>query len=831
VALPMAQPHTNLDYASVELSLRAPRVAVLVEVDSEEWMFTARIAIRQSTLTWGGAGFVLVPHRGGKIDPFLLQAVRAYDPDYVATSARTAAQQDFASPGTLVITGSDGDPLAGPEVAEVLKRVGEREVFHGVSDDARDVVVAACSPHRMLDDVDDPGSAWDVDYAALGDDQPSGMGLTPTTAVPKYAEVPCLAAHPGWGGALGLLAAAKVGALQRPEPGANAEPAKELAVEVASWLQGYSQSAPSALSALIYSPSGVGLSMLPQDLGWAWTNSRRGLIEVSTGSTRVSPAFLVVGDSPEDFALWMILDRLYGRATWLHSDWFGAAHSGRQAHLTALHRKQSSARNGFRVCSVSEPEASREAVAEELRTAYDSAVRRPDETRRNRISAEPLEWPTRGMLTLAAREYFSLDLPMPVTKDDNGGVALAAKPPALSMVQAGTQSASEMSWQVDATIEGSSMPTGRGLGGHHLCAPGQDPMHTWIRSSRSGITWHARRYDFVLGGVAADQQVARPKIRALGLADWTAAMAQQRGFAVQYSSAGLRARVLEALWGDRGTMLADFAGPWGRVFERFGPVGAPGNKGSSDKFAPGDGAVIAGHGALMTFAGIARSWPIGTDIGDVRSHVDRLVGARVLRRGLALICSECHKAAFKSLDDLGQSNTCSRCSAVTELTKAAWKTPVEEPLWFYDLHPVARELVQDHGDTSLVAAQRLSLESSAFVDVAEMELVRDGKPVAEADLLAHADGELVTGEVKTGNELHANTAGRKAAAYKRVLWADVTRADRILLATTQATWAPSSIEAMRNTMGRHPWAPGHHPRLSALTGLGTAQCKQTEVEW
>jgi hypothetical protein len=112
-----------------------------------------------------------------------------------------------------------------------------------------------------------------------------------------------------------------------------------------------------------------------------------------------------------------------------------------------------------------------------------------------------------------------------------------------------------------------------------------------------------------------------------------------------------------------------------------------------------------------------------------------------------------------------------------------------------------------------------------------MELVRDGKPVAEADLLAHADGELVTGEVKTGNELHANTAGRKAAAYKRVLWADVTRADRILLATTQATWAPSSIEAMRNTMGRHPWAPGHHPRLSALTGLGTAQCKQTEVEW
>ena len=203
----------------------------------------------------------------------------------------------------------------------------------------------------------------------------------------------------------------------------------------------------------------------------------------------------------------------------------------------------------------------------------------------------------------------------------------------------------------------------------------------------------------------------------------------------------------------------------------------------------------------------------------------------MLRRGLALICSECHKAAFKALDDLGQSNTCTRCSAVTELTKAAWKTPVDEPLWFYDLHPVARELVHDNGDAALVAAQRIRINSRSFVDVAEMELVSNGKPVAETDLLAHADGEIVTGEVKTGNELHASGAGRKDAAYKRALWADVARADRILLATSQKTWVPSSIEAMKVAMGKYAWTPGHRPRLSLVTGLGTAQAEQVDVEW
>lgn len=170
-----------------------------------------------------------------------------------------------------------------------------------------------------------------------------------------------------------------------------------------------------------------------------------------------------------------------------------------------------------------------------------------------------------------------------------------------------------------------------------------------------------------------------------------------------------------------------------------------------------------------------------------------------------------------------------RCSATTELTQAAWKTPADEPMWFYDLHPVARELVQDHGDAPLVVAH--GLLSSGFSDVAEMELVKNGKPVAESDLIVHTGGRLYTGEVKTSNELHHVKAERRRAAQKRVLWADVVLADDILLATTQPEWAPSSVNALTDVMRNHMWAPGHRPRLTLLTELGGTNPKEVEVDW
>lgn len=807
--------------------LRAPRIAVVVDASTDAWMYSARLALAQCTRAWGGAGFVVVPHRAGELSAGIVRAVSAYDPDYVAVSAQTIGQREVVAPGALEIQGADGVLLRGEERAAAISRVSDQVPHDEAGTAACELLIRACTTHRFQ--LSESG-AWDDAIATLTDAGPKGIGLTATDLLPGYVERPCRGASRDWGGALGLLAATMLGSLESPLAGSTDQPTGDIGVALSSWLQGLASYAPPEAIGLAHNPAGADLGFDVGQLPPAWHNSTWGLIPVSHRSTRLTPAYVVLGDSADDFALWMILDRLYGSAVWLHSDWFDAGAGSVQELDRVIHDWQRFKR-GVHVCSAT-------MQGEELSRLRDALAARPAafgasaDRHRDRISAGPVSWTPTGMLTLAAHDTFSVELPVPVHRDEEGGVTLLTKPPAMSLFEDHVSPGVEdISWQVELTFESSTMPRGRGLAGTRLCAPDQDRFHTWIRSSRGGITWHSARYDLVLQGSPPDQRVARPKVRELGLDDWTAAMASQHGYRVQVSTAGLRARVLSGLWGSREAMITDFSSPWRDVFDRFGPPGAPGNKGTSARFEEGQGAVISGHGAVLTFDGIRATWPQDTNLRALRERVDELVSRRVLRRGLALICSECNRAAFFALEDLGQENVCNRCSAVTPLSLAAWKTPAEEPLWFYDLHPVARELMQGHGDMPLIAVGHLASGASYVVDTPELELIGKSGPVAETDLLIHADGKVVTGEVKTSDELEGSRKGRRTAASKRVLWADVVRADEVVLATTQPAWGQSSIECMIEALRNHNWIPGHAPRLRTLTDLGSALPTTTYVDW
>lgn len=92
-------------------ALRAPRVAIVVDGDGP-WQHWARLALDAVSGIWAGAGFVLVPHRGGTVRKRILQAAAAYDPDYVVLFRPTLRQYDAALPDSfpLVVDGVDAAP-------------------------------------------------------------------------------------------------------------------------------------------------------------------------------------------------------------------------------------------------------------------------------------------------------------------------------------------------------------------------------------------------------------------------------------------------------------------------------------------------------------------------------------------------------------------------------------------------------------------------------------------------------------------------------------------------------------------------------------------------
>lgn len=148
------------------------------------------------------------------------------------------------------------------------------------------------------------------------------------------------------------------------------------------------------------------------------------------------------------------------------------------------------------------------------------------------------------------------------------------------------------------------------------------------------------------------------------------------------------------------------------------------------------------------------------------------------------------------------------------MAQAQWRDPVDEPSWYYDLHPVARELLADHGDVPLLLSRHLRSKSRRYDDVPELEL-RDasGSPVAEADLIAVCDDEVIIAEAKSNDALAGNTKEVRRAAAKRVRLADMLRADQVILATTRPEWSASSIKEIRSAVTGHTWPAGLRPAV------------------
>jgi hypothetical protein len=288
------------------------------------------------------------------------------------------------------------------------------------------------------------------------------------------------------------------------------------------------------------------------------------------------------------------------------------------------------------------------------------------------------------------------------------------------------------------------------------------------------------------------------------------------------------------MWGDRKLMTADFAGAFTDLARAFSPAG----KSTREAYPDGDGVLLTGLGGFVTFppvrdvlvppatVGEEGQSPLEERNREARQRLDTYLTRGIIRRGLVLGCRMCESPSFVPIDDVHQVNRCPRCGCLNDLTLDAWREPADEPQWYYDLHQVARDFLRDNGHAPAQLAHYLSRKVRDYADCAEMNLLRRGTrtSIAEVDLVAFADGRLLTAEVKTCDYIGNTTAERMAAANKRLHWAAVLQADEVVLASTEASWQVSSIEAMRtklaDAISAGTFAPDRTPRLRLINNLG-----------
>jgi DNA-directed RNA polymerase subunit RPC12/RpoP len=819
-------------YATLRMGLRPPRVAVVFD-GGVGWHYWARLALHTCTKLWGGEGFILVPHDGGRVRPEMLAAVRAYDPDYVVTLQRTIRTVEEAAPGSLKLTDPDGQPVEGTRRDQLVEQLGDSPVEFAADAQARDKVASVCSPHRRRA-ID--GEGWDEDVTILAIDG-GAVRLTKAADIPHVAGGTCLSAPPDWGGPLGVAVAARCGAVEEPRVGGDHGLDEKDLRRLVYWLVDSERGLGAPPFDIVWH-FGAALNVDPASVGTAFERTTHGLTSIGRGFRPRRRVLLSVGDGADDFALAYLYQRLYGHGIWLPTAWW--ATNGTPDKLVSFAVRTVVSRHvlhgdSIAVATTSVDSATMDAILADLRqpTAWgEGDEERMAQRYEKHITRDALEWSADGVLYLAVDGQFDQDYAIPITRNDAGDVEMVVPCPPPVVNHPDLAACTTLHWQVDIELIEADTPRGRGLDGHTLLADGQDPYLTWIRSGRDGVVYESERLNFIVAGTSPASRLARPRLRVPSLATWAGLMVAQDGKRMQFSAAGRRVEVMRRLWGDRAALAEQFAGPMLPVLRAFRPSG----KKSTFVFDETDGVVLpTGAGdhlweGYLTFAGILKYGGADDDsVPEFRGQIDESLERGILRRGLILGCAQCGRPAFLAIDELAQVNRCPRCSAHNNLSHPRWKQPKTEPQWYYDLHPTVREHLSQDGEIPLLLSHHLRAKSRSYVDVAELELTNpDTGPLAEADLIALSDGQMITAEAKRPGSLGTARELRRAVA-KRALLAEQLRADQILIATAEAEWQQASIDALCHEIRNRPWSITA-PRARLVCGLGTNAVTDLRVD-
>lgn len=760
------------------MQLRAPRVALLVPV-TEDWHRMAMLGIHLVTNSWAGAGFVVVPAEKGEIHPSVLASLREYDPDCVLVPP--------------------GETLPAELSEEVLR--------------AQEKISTVCSNYRspLLNplEVADPkfSALWNV-WFSTGGHASSGNPVAVSAVGDCKDQETSIGASPALKGSLGLAAASRWGLGEPPND------------DIAAVDETTKQEALRRLSSHEYKAVGLpGIGTAASFEGRYETYLARTLVGLdgaqSYGPQR-SDALVVLGDNPSDFALAMVWDRTYRYGIWIPEEWW--AHAELRPHVLVgidqlvRHASTQLKRVVFTSTTFDEREIAKRAKQWRERTSL--VLDKDLDDKWDVVSADNLVPSRYWKVHYVLKENISHQWSTSVTTD--AGTADFTMLPPLPRIGVPSLEQLEQSacWQVDVSLSGHELPVSIAVPEESLLVERDEAQATRVRAGRAGISFQAYRTDFIPAGASLSQSLARPLLRFPSLIDWAKARASTQKMSVRLSTAGTQANVLASMLGSREVLTDLVAGSLRPALLAF-------NRSGSTKvdYPDGEGCVVNSEGYLH-FSGICAIADIA-ESAESRDMVDGLLRAGFLRRGLLTKCPRCQHSAFVHLADLASMIRCERCLAENALERQLWRLPIEEPTWYYDLHPIARKLLLDNGIVPLLLSQYLrSRTQRGYTDAAEFEMFDpSGVPFSETDLLALADRRLLLAEAKSSNSF-GNRRQRNAIAQKRAVSARVLQVDEIVLATSAPRWDGATISSMKEAMLEQSWPEGRPPELRVICGLG-----------
>jgi hypothetical protein len=782
-------------YGFARIGLRAPRVAVLVETRAN-WQSMFGLAMSMASSLWGGYGFIYLPRGTGKLHPALARILTAYDPDYLVDALWTHGDVEAMGPGWHARHYKGWPTDSQESTARLASYLAEEVVHDGLGED---IGAHLCSPFY-----EDEDTRWMRVLSEKSDGRGVHRLATVLGGDPRADfEVPD-GIDPLLLLALGMRA------------GYPAKPLLPLGHE----LDGVAERLPHPYVRYALSIRKDGFGREFRDLTTAWSLTQTGLVQIGKALPRARPV-AVIGSTPEDFALAVALDRMYGAAMWMPVEW--AQDPNLHWPVEEAYR---SLLNEARACGhppiVTTISLSKDELDVAVQTHWpgpvlgiwvgSGQVQTIGGEQPEMVAAEHLD--LQAPKHLACAGDFDLSFTSPTQADGRGGFDFVLPVPAHTPRSEELRVAQRPFWEVDVEVYPQRMPAGRNLRGRALLADDQPYPSTVVRSGRDGISFNPMNMLFVPGGATLEQSIARPRLRVPGLRGWIEALATQDhpGMTVRLSQAGRRAMILARLWGSRSAVAQDLL-ELNDFLREFKP---PGSR-DIDAYPEADGVRLAPGEGYLTFDAAIRTLP-GMKPGEIRERINRLLRINALHRGLIVPCSECERRAFYRIELAGETNRCPRCGALARAT-SAWRSEQDEPQWFYDLHGAVRELLEQNGDVPFLVGRHLAT-ARGFEDIAELDFHWPDKDEPdEIDVAALMDGRIAIGETKCVATLGIRKESNRTI-QKLIRISDLVGADEILLATTApGPWDTKDISQLLKAVAGKKWRFGTAPRIRVITDL------------
>ncbi|MGI5506352.1 hypothetical protein [Lentzea sp. CA-135723] len=788
---------------------------VIVIDGGAHWTYLARRALYRASCIWGGAGFAVVPHHGGKVHSALLRACRIYDPDYVLNYRVPVGDLEHFSPGSVRFTGPDGDLLEGEARQEMLDQVLEGLVDMPGDRAARAEIAAVCSPYQSAEPTER------AEFLDVLEEDDTG-NFTLASVVPDALAGSVLACPATWGGLLGTAIASHAGVAAPPERTCDEpEVSDDDRLHLGAWLLGADWASPPDS---VVSHAGAATGVNTRATPTANDQTATFLQTLASGPQYKRTGLLVCGDSADDFALARLWALNFGDGYWMPSA-LGIGQSTMSWTISAavddLQHRLSRRSGQLAIASTSLPTIDVQNLRD--RMASDKTVSRVPQSGEVVVTPiEDLPWGQHAVLGFAIQDQWASITTIPVSVDSTSTVSMAAPLPPPVLTNPRLASLPDVTWHVDVDWTPGNAVRGRGTDSLDLFAERPSTMLTWARSSREGITYQAQRFDFISAGTRLENTLARVALRDLSLETWTLAKAREHNHDARPSDAGRRAALLAKMLGGRQAYTDLFGGPLLPALQAMLPT----NASTSKAYPNNQGVVLAIREGVLSFTGLgARCLELSNE--ELRERVDDACRAGVLRRGLVLRCAICEDKQFLSIDKLGQRWSCLRCDALNDLDHWSWKAPPDEPTWFYDLHPVGRQVLRDNGhvpallSSHLQRRPRIPSKRQPFSDVGEVVFSKNGQEVVELDLITYVNDTITVAECKSSGSTLEGRTGRREVT-KKCQAAAWLRADELLFATTDDNWADTSKDVIKSAVESFPgWGPLGPPSITLVSQLGT----------